>query len=59
MTRNHLYLLMLASQSLSFKLDSWPTGKQSTEPTMLGDKKMPDNSGQLSKVRSEKVEVRR
>jgi len=53
MTRNHLYLLMLASQSLTFKLDSWPTGKQSAEAKVFDKEGSSDDSRQPSKVRSE------
>ena len=58
MTKPHLYLLMLANSSLSFELDSWPKGKQSTEAMVLSEKKFSENSGQLPKVRSEKVEAK-
>jgi len=54
MTKPHLYLLMLASQSLTFKLDSWPTGKQSTEAKVLGDADSSDDSGKLLEVKNEK-----
>ena len=59
MTRPHLYLLMLANSSLTFELDSWPTGKHPAEAKVLDDVDFPDEAGKLSKVKNEKVKEKR
>ena len=58
MTKTHLYLLMLASSSLSFELDSWPTGKQPAKAKVPNGKKTPGNSRQLSKGSEQVKETR-